>query len=184
MSKDSNFHLKFGCIFALVFQRGSMFEVHGGREKESEELESALAERLAARGLDEAAIKRVTNLSLATNGTYGFDPQETCELFERPVPPPDFKSWKYRYIRGPLRPMARWIYRVLQEIVERMSENRVQAFTQAVFELMELRRENEELRRRLAEIEAAKAPANAPEPAVSPARVTPARLGRNTPRPL
>ncbi len=160
-----------------------MFEIHSGPVDQSAEIETRLRERLAGRALDPLEIERVSDLSMATHGTYGFDPQETCELFERPVPPPDFRSWKYRHIRGPLRPVARWIYGLLQEIVERMSENRVQAFNNAIYEIVELRRENEELRRRLAALE----PAPASNPPVQPqhsGKVTPARMAQNIPRPL
>lgn len=158
-----------------------MFEIHSGPVDKGAEIEARLAARLLARGLNPSEVERVSNLSMATHGTYGFDPQETCELFERPVPPPDFTSWKYRHIRGPLRPVARWVYRLLQEIVERMSENRVQAFNNAIYEIVELRRENEELRRRLEASE----PAPAAAPPVSPvSRMNPASMSRNVPRPL
>lgn len=160
-----------------------MFEIHSGPADQSAEIEARLRERLGGRSFDPAEIKRVAELSMATHGTYGFDPQETCELFERPVPPPDFRSWKYRHIRGPLRPVARWIYGVLQEIVERMSENRVQAFNNAIYEIVELRRENEELRRRIAVLEQNQG-STPPVPPPHSGKVTSARMSQNIPRPL
>lgn len=161
-----------------------MFEIHGGPAQNSAEIEARLAARLAGRDLNPAEVERVSSLSMATHGTYGFDPQETCELFERPVPPPDFRSWKYRHIRGPLRPVARWIYRLLQEIVERMSENRVQAFNNAIYEIVELRRENEELRRRLQAVDPALAGKIQAAPAPGTSAVNAQGISPNVPRPL
>jgi len=105
---------------------------------------------------DNREAERVASISLSPliSGRRGFDASANCELFDRPVPPPDFKSWKYRFIRGPLKPLARKIYIVLAQIFERMSENKTQAYCNSVFEIVDLRRENADLRKRIEQLEA------------------------------
>lgn len=93
------------------------------------------------------------SLSPLLSGRRGFDASATCELYDRPVPMPDFRSWKFRFIRGPLRPLALRVYKALSQIFARMSENKAQAFYNAVYEVVDIRRENAELKRRLEQLE-------------------------------
>ncbi|HNJ05477.1 MAG TPA: hypothetical protein PLB73_14555 [Leptospiraceae bacterium] len=119
-------------------------------------IEARIAERAESRHYDDADVKRVDSLSLSPldSGKWGFDAAATSELFQKPVPAPDFRSWKFRFIRGPLKPLARKIYVTLAQMFDRMSENKTQAFYDVVHELADLRRENAQLKERIQALEA------------------------------
>lgn len=79
-----------------------------GKGVEKMGIEARIAERAESRHYDDADVKRVDSLSLSPldSGKWGFDAAATSELFQKPVPAPDFRSWKFRFIRGPLKPLA------------------------------------------------------------------------------
>lgn len=150
-----------------------------GKGVEKMGIEARIAERAESRNFDDADVKRVDSLSLSPldSGKWGFDAAATSELFQKPVPAPDFRSWKFRFIRGPLKPLARKIYVTLAQMFDRMSENKTQAFYDVVHELADLRRENAQLKERLQELEA-KSRQDSRDPAV------PAAENPRPPRPM
>ncbi len=166
------------------------------------DLNDRLRHRMETRGHNPADVARVDALSLSPldSGKWGFDAAATSELFEKQVPPPDFRSWKFRFIRGPLKPLARYFYKLIAQMFDRMSENKTQAFYNVVHELADLRRENAQLKERIANLEASRAGAipaerqSAPEtpdrPANSISQIPEARRrgfsgkSGNIPRPL
>ncbi len=89
-------------------------------------------------GADEAA--RVASLSFTPSPSRGgaFDPVDTGELFERPVDSPDFQSAKYRFVKGPLRWVARFLFKWASALFDKLSENKVQAFYHVVHETIAL----------------------------------------------
>lgn len=97
--------------------------------------------RLLDLALEPAEIQRLESLNFAPTpsaGELGFHPGAALELFERPASSPDFSSRKYRWLRGPLRWLARRLYAVLIRLTERLSQNKNQAFHLAVQELIAL----------------------------------------------
>lgn len=89
-------------------------------------------------GADESA--RVASLSFTPSPSRGgaFDPVDTGELFERPVDSPDFQSAKYRFVKGPLRWVARFLFKWASALFDKLSENKVLAFYHVVHEAIAL----------------------------------------------
>ncbi|MCE9599891.1 MAG: hypothetical protein K8S54_18170 [Spirochaetia bacterium] len=129
-----------------------MFEIHAPGV-DSDSINQKVIDRAAVSGKRDS--ERIASMSLSPllSGRRGFDASATCELFDRPVPMPDFRSWKFRFIRGPLRPLALRVYKALSQIFARMSENKAQAFYDAVYEVVDIRRENAELKTRIEQLE-------------------------------
>ncbi|MBI39959.1 MAG: hypothetical protein CMF59_10185 [Leptospiraceae bacterium] len=127
------------------------FEIHAPRISE-EELEAIIRRRLASRNLDPAEIERVESLSfspLSGTGMKGFDPAETADLFERSATVPNFRSGKFRWLKGPLAGLARWIYRLSSALMDKLSEHKIEAFYNVIGELIFLRRQVSDLQARL-----------------------------------
>ncbi|MEQ8350442.1 MAG: hypothetical protein RH862_03100 [Leptospiraceae bacterium] len=127
------------------------FEIHAPRISE-EELEAIIRRRLASRNLDPAEVERVESLSfspLSGTGMKGFDPAETADLFERSATVPNFRSGKFRWLKGPLAGLARWIYRLFSALVDKLSEHKIEAFYNVIGELIFLRRQVSDLQARL-----------------------------------
>tara|TARA_B100001939_G_scaffold344557_1_gene359228 strand:- start:22731 stop:23621 length:891 start_codon:yes stop_codon:yes gene_type:complete len=127
------------------------FEIHAPRISE-EELEAIIRRRLASRNLDPAEIERVESLSfspLSGTGMKGFDPAETADLFERSATVPNFRSGKFRWLKGPLAGLARWIYRMSSALMDKLSEHKIEAFYNVIGELIFLRRQVSDLQARL-----------------------------------
>lgn len=90
--------------------------------------------------------RRVLDLNLAPDSPaneLAFDAALTSELFERPMPAPDLKSTKYRWVQGPLRVLAEIIYKRMSQLFDRLSRNKTQAFYNVVHELIALRHRQE-----------------------------------------
>lgn len=143
---------EFGCEDWKGGNTGPVFEIHSP-DVDAESVNRKVLERAAVSGKGDS--ERVASMSLSPllSGRRGFDASATCELFDRPVPMPDFRSWKFRFIRGPLRPLALRVYKALSQIFSRMSENKAQAFYNAVYEVVDIRRENAELKNRIEQLE-------------------------------
>ncbi|MBU42976.1 MAG: hypothetical protein CMN76_07155 [Spirochaetaceae bacterium] len=127
------------------------FEIHAPRISE-EELEAIIRRRLASRNLDPAEIERVESLSfspLSGAGMKGFDPAETADLFERSATVPNFRSGKFRWLKGPLAGLARWVYRMSSALMDKLSEHKVEAFYNVIGELIFLRRQVSDLQARV-----------------------------------
>ena len=127
------------------------FEIHAPRISE-EELEAIIRRRLAGRKLDPAEVERVESLNfspLSSVGMKGFDPAETADLFERSATVPNFRSGKFRWLRGPLGGLARWVYRLCSTLMDKLSEHKVEAFYNVIGELIFLRRQVSDLQARL-----------------------------------
>lgn len=108
--------------------------------------------RLQDLTLEPAELRRLESLNFAPTpsaGELGFHPGAALELFERPASTPDFSSRKYRWLRGPLRWLARRLYAGLIRLTERLSQNKTQAFHLAMQELIALNHRVTRLREEL-----------------------------------
>ncbi|MBX7056513.1 MAG: hypothetical protein K1X75_00510 [Leptospirales bacterium] len=122
---------------------------------DSSAVQRRVEERLRRVGLSADEVDRVARLTLAPAATASelvFSAAAAIESFERPVPPPDFGSAKYRRLRGPLRSLAQELYSIFARLHERMMQNRAQAFHKVVQGMLSLQRSQAALR---TEIEAA-----------------------------
>ena len=123
---------------------------------DSARISAEIEKDLSKAGFDEAEVRRVEELSFAPAspaGDGGFDPALTAELFERPVSVPDFRSRKYTFIRGPLRAIAGSLFRLLVQVDEKLSENKVQSFYHVVHELIGLSHRFESLQARFGRLQ-------------------------------
>ena len=124
-----------------------IFEIHAAGV-DSTRITAEIEKDLLDAGFDPAEVRQVQELSFAPvspAGDGGFDPALTAELFERPVAIPDFRSRKYRFIRGPLRSLAGGLFRLLVQVDEKLSENKVLSFYHVVHELISLSHRFEKL---------------------------------------
>lgn len=123
-------------------------------ELDSEEVLRELERRVRSRGYNPEEVERIKKLNFApTPSTMrGFDPGFTAELFENAVSPPNFSNPKYRFLRGPLRILARLIFPFLSQLFDKLSENKIQAFYNVVHELIALQYRNDLMAARLQEI--------------------------------
>ncbi|MCR9142347.1 MAG: hypothetical protein NXI24_08845 [bacterium] len=139
-----------------------IFEIHAANVDTREILDS-IEVRLAERGYDPIDVERVRRLSFTPvppAREYGFDPAAVTELFERPVSAPDFNSPKFARFRGPLKWLARVLFRFFSNLHDKLNQNKIQAFYNVVHELIaisyrhdrlvdrveQLQRENQSLR--------------------------------------
>ena len=77
------------------------------------------------------------------------DLARVAELYERPTSPPPFSGTQIglmRFLRGPLRNLARLFYRLATILDRRLQENRSEAFRRLTQEVAILRQELEEIR--------------------------------------
>ena len=108
-------------------------------------------ERVRSRNYDPDELERINNLSftpVSPSDPRGFDPALTSELFERPVAIPDFTSRKFRYLRGPLKRLARRIFKLLAQVNDKLAENKIQAFYNLVHELIAMNYRHNKLQNR------------------------------------
>ncbi len=132
-----------------------IFEIHAAG-LDANAVQADIEQELRAQALDPALVRRVEELSftpVAPTTDGGFDPALTAELFEHPVALPDFRSRKYRFVRGPLRALANALFRLLVQVDEKLSENKVQSFHHVVHELIRLSHRFESLLSRYALLE-------------------------------
>lgn len=140
-------------VFSLILAESTVnheFEIHAPRISE-EELEAIIRRRLAGRKLDPAEIQRVEGLNfspLSGAGMKGFDPAETADLFERSATVPNFRSGKFRWLKGPLAGLARRVYKMCSTLMDKLSEHKVEAFYNVIGELIFLRRQISDLQSR------------------------------------
>jgi hypothetical protein len=128
-----------------------IFEIHAAdldapaRLRIIESIEASVEER----GYDPAEVERIRQLSFTPvppAREYGFDPAATTELFERPVAAPDFNSPKFARFRGPFKTLARVSFRFFSSLHDKLNQNKIQAFYNAVHEIIALNYRQERLR--------------------------------------
>lgn len=132
-----------------------IFEIHAPGY-DAQALSEDIERDLQSAPFDADDVRRVEQLNFAPvtpAGERGFDPALTAELFEQRVVTPDFRSRKFRFIRGPLRALASALFRFLVQLNEKLSENKVQAFYHVVHELIALSHRYERLQARFGEVQ-------------------------------
>ncbi len=128
-----------------------IFEIHAPGI-DSQEIVETIENRVQERGYDLDEQRRIERLSFAPvspASEHVFDPAVTSELFERPVPAPDFRSPKYRRFRGPLKTFARLLFNFFSSLHDKLSQNKIQAFYNVVHELIAVNYRLERMQSRL-----------------------------------
>ncbi|MEQ9366577.1 MAG: hypothetical protein RIF32_20220 [Leptospirales bacterium] len=128
-----------------------IFEIHAA-DVDARDILDGIEARLAERGYDPLEVERVRRLSFTPvppAREYGFDPAAVTELFERPVSPPDFNSPKFARFRGPMKWLARILFRFFSNLHDKLNQNKIQAFYNVVHELIAVSYRHERLLERV-----------------------------------
>ena len=124
-----------------------IFEIHA-TDVDTREVLERIEARVAQRGDDPAEVEWVRQLSFTPvppAREYGFDPAGVTELFERPVAAPDFNSPKFARFRGPLKWVARVLFRFFSNLHDKLNQNKIHAFYNVVHELIAVNYRHERL---------------------------------------
>ncbi|EMF79718.1 hypothetical protein LEP1GSC188_1601 [Leptospira weilii serovar Topaz str. LT2116] len=82
-------------------------------------------------------------------GYRDFDPAEIAHLFEKGISPPKFSNPKLRFVRGPLKWLLIRFAEFYSFLDKKLSENRTRAFYSVLHELILIRCENQNLKRKM-----------------------------------
>ncbi len=131
-----------------------LFEIQDSSVNVSE-IMAEIESNLKRRNLDPSEIERVTKLRLTPEipqGQRQFDPSETAHSFEKGISPPGFTNPIFQYIRGPIRWLLVKFIEGYSLFDKKVSENRIRAFFNVVYELVLLRKKYESLDKKFHEL--------------------------------
>ena len=130
-----------------------IFEIQDSEINVSE-IMAEIESNLKQRNLDISEIERVSKLRLTPEVPLGqrqFDPSETANSFEKGISPMGFTNPIFKYIRGPIRYLLVKFIEGYSLFDKKVSENRIRAFFNVVYELVLLRKKYEALEKKFYE---------------------------------
>lgn len=127
-----------------------LFEIRDSRINVREIMEEIEA-KLKKNPSTKEDIEKLTHWKLSPPSPEGyrdFDPAEIAHLFEKGITPPKFSNPKLRFVRGPLKWLLIRFAEFYSFLDKKLSENRTRAFYSVLHELILIRSENQNLKRK------------------------------------
>ncbi|EKR75078.1 LIC_10202 family protein [Leptospira noguchii] len=128
-----------------------LFEIRDSRinvREIMEEIESKLKKNPSTK----EDIEKLTHWKFSPPSPEGyrdFDPSEIAHLFEKGISPPKFTNPKLRFVKGPLKWLLIRFAEFYSFLDKKLSENRTRAFYSVLHELILIRSENQNLKRKM-----------------------------------
>lgn len=128
-----------------------LFEIRDSRinvREIMEEIESKLKKNPSTK----EEIDKLTHWKFSPPGPEGyrdFDPSEIAHLFEKGIAAPKFTNPKLWFVRGPLKWLLIRFAEFYSFLDKKLSENRTRAFYSVLHELILIRSENQNLKRKM-----------------------------------